>query len=159
MGNAYNWYRRSAHRSGRVSFGSARQLASGGSTTVHAVKVGGTWLVDEAEMDRVLTEDRCARAELLDIDQAYKNNRLLGRPGQRVGTAWGGYQSQATFHMSWVFGTDGMSQHWMCTTCWMSASLKHEKSQCHTCRDWSSCGQDCTLSAVTCVPCRTELLR
>lgn len=46
--NTYDWYRRSAQRSGEVSMGRRRQLAGSGQAYVHvdAKKISGRWMVD-----------------------------------------------------------------------------------------------------------------
>jgi hypothetical protein len=42
---------------------------------------------------------------------------------------------------------------WHCCNCGRLAAAKREKEECHRCRDWSSCGNDCRLSELSCLEC------
>lgn len=90
--NAYDWWRRSAQRSGRVSFGQPRQLIAGGSTDVPVYKVGNRWIVDAGAFAAAIVEHRAGHAELRYIADAYEQRRLLVPPGRRVNTSWGHYR-------------------------------------------------------------------
>ena len=45
---------------------------------------------------------------------------------------------------------------WYCSGCDAPAVTEHNKPECHTCSDWNGCGQDCTLSKLSCRACGTE---
>jgi hypothetical protein len=158
--NAYDWYRRSAQSSGRVSFGSGRQLLSGVSTELRVDKLGNRWMVKLDDLDAAMAEARAAHMELAMIDTEYEAHRLLVGPGKSVRTSWGGYSVAEHFHFSWnsmQIYQHGSAGQWICSACWKVAHMEHGKPECHACSDWGGCGRDCTLSAVTCIDCGTSM--
>ena len=45
--------------------------------------------------------------------------------------------------------------YYVCRKCERQAETKHEKEECHVCRDWiNGCGRNCTLSHLICENCR-----
>jgi hypothetical protein len=157
--NAYEWYRKGAQRSGKVSFGNTRQLVKDRTTGVSVSRAGNRWVVDAAAFEAALAEHRAALAETLAIDQAWKDQRLVVGPGESVRTSWGGYRVAEHFHVSWLAGArqyGGGYESWFCSRCWKPASTEHDRPECHTCRDWGSCGNDCTLSGIACAGCGTS---
>jgi hypothetical protein len=145
--NAYDWYRQSAARNGSVSFNNHR---------VAVVKQGRQWMVDEADLEAALTNYSGQRAHLDQMTADY-NSRIL-HPGT-VRTAGGGYTVKGAFH----FRGDDMARalkksdgFWRCNTCWTPAAREHDREECHRCRDWSSCGSDCTLGGIYCSSCGTS---
>ena len=149
--NAYEWYRRDAHRSGMVSIGE---------TSIRATKAGGSWLVDEADLDRALVAHRERRAEVRRVTADYKAGVLHGHDGEMLETEWGGYRRRDPFHFAWSdyeVGRRRSDGTWYCSRCMRPASTEHNNPECHTCSDWGSCRNDCTLSRVSCPTCGTEL--
>lgn len=144
--NAYDWYRQSAARNGTVSFNNHR---------ITAIKAGRRWMVDETEFEAALASYRQGRGHLERISADY-NARIL-HPGT-VRVLGGGYTVRGAFHFRWddmaraLKRSDGF---WRCNTCWAPAALEHSRDECGRCRNWSSCGRDCTLSRIFCCKCGT----
>jgi hypothetical protein len=42
---------------------------------------------------------------------------------------------------------------WICNTRWTVATEDHDGEECHRCRDWSPCGNNCTLTRIWCRTC------
>jgi len=147
--NAYEWYRRAAHRSATVWIGE---------TAIPASKAGGTWFVDESDLDRALAAHRQHRADVIQITADYASGVLHGQDGDTLETEWGGYRRRDLFHFAWSDvevarkRSDGT---WYCSRCLRPASTEHDNPECHRCSDWGSCGSDCTLSRVFCLTCGT----
>lgn len=145
--NAYDWYRRSAQRYKQVSIHG---------TTIEAVKVGRQWMVEEADLNVALAavkEERARQAQ-----QTADYQRRVLHPGT-VRIEGGGYRVSGAFHFRW----DDMSRArgrsdgaWICNTCWTVATEDHDGEECHRCRDWSPCGNDCTLTRIWCRTCGAE---
>lgn len=95
--NAYDWYRRQAQRSGRVSFGYAMQI-SPHRIDVRAAKIRGAWMVRSADFKDAMAEHRAAMAERRAFTQDYRDHVLHGRPGDTLFTELGGYHLYADFH-------------------------------------------------------------
>jgi hypothetical protein len=158
--NAYDWYRRGAQQGGRVSFGRARQLVPGVTTEVHVQKVGNKWMVNAGAFDAAIAELRASQTELEQITNDYDEHRLAVGPGQGARTTWGSYEVYEDFHAArnaYALTPDNGTGHWTCSRCWESATLEHNKPECHTCSDWGSCGRDCTLSRIVCIDCGTSM--
>lgn len=142
-------FRRSAARDGRISVGG---------TKVPAWKVGGRWMVDTTDVEQAITaclaEQERVRQATVDYDA-----HVLHTDGGTVRTTWGGYRVGPAFHFVWNDmaiarrDSDGL---WICNSCWTPARAEHEREECHRCRDWSPCGQHCTLSAIVCPTCGTR---
>lgn len=158
-GNAYDWFRRDAQRTGHVHFGNHRQLVGGATTEVPVRKISNKWVVDVDVFEAALAEHRAARDELQYITDEYELHHLLTDPGGQLRTTFGGYRVGKEFHVYWnssVRPWDGYTEWWVCNGCWKSAHLEHNKEECHTCEDWGGCGRDCTLSAIFCPDCGTR---
>lgn len=160
--NTYEWWRESAKERGRVSFGVERQFgerdASG--TSVEVFRVGRRWFVHVKDVERALREHQAAQDELRAVTDAYSRRELLGASGQPVKTTWGHYTRRGAFHeraASRAGTGEGASGYWVCNECWQAAEEEHGWPECHLCRDWGSCGRNCTLSAVGCRACGTRI--
>ena len=145
----------------RVELGHGRQLVPSDSTTVPAYKVGPRWFVDEQKFTTAHNEIVLARQELRDISRQYsEEHRLVGASGQTIRTTWGYYIAGACFHERVDHHTahhgGGGSLH-RCNGCWARVTYEHNRPECHRCRDWSSCGRDCTRSAMLCENCGTRV--
>lgn len=145
--NAYDWYRRDAHRSGTVSLGGL---------TMPVVKVGRSWLVEEGDVGRAIEAhyERVAevRAATTDLDAGI----LRGRDGGQIETDWGHYTRRDPFHFRWSAYEGGRRRSdgaWYCNTCMTPAATEHNNPECHRCSDWGDCQTDCTLSRVFCPAC------
>ncbi len=117
-------------------------------------------MVDAVEFRRAVEEHHAALAEREQLTVDYRNHVLHGEPGTTVYTAFGGCRVYGDFHQSWnssVTRWKGGAEWWICSRCWGTPTLRHDKPECHTCSDWGSCGRDCTLSLVACQPCGTSL--
>jgi hypothetical protein len=49
------------------------------------------------------------------------------------------------------------SGSYKCISCGGVAQEVHGNDECHRCEDWGGCGRDCTLSAVACKTCGTQM--
>jgi len=147
--NAYDWYRKQAHRDGEV-------WLSG--VYVAAVKVGNQWTVAVSDVDGAITAHRNQMAEQHQATADYKAHILHGGDGAIVSTDWGGYRVSGAFHFAWndyKVGTWTSNGVWYCNACFKPAQSEHEREECHTCSDWGGCGRDCTLSRIFCSDCGT----
>ena len=145
--NTYEWYRKSAQRSGTVSIGSL---------SVPAYKHKGTWHVDDKKFTEAIEHHRRGIQYLKKVTSDYAKGIIHGKDGETTYTEWGGYQIHGNFRFVWSesqrlrmksYGT------WYCNKCNIIAETEHEKKECHLCRDWNGCGRDCTLSRVYCPKC------
>ncbi|MEU1631079.1 hypothetical protein ABZ746_38730 [Streptomyces sp. NPDC020096] len=146
-GNAYDWYRRSAHRDGTVWIAS---------TCIPAIKRGRTWTVKAAAVDQAIAAHRAEQTRIAQRTADYKQHILEKDGGQ---TEWGGYRVSGDFHFAWndyMQATMRSSGYWYCNTCWEPAQREHGRDECHRCRDWSPCGADCTLTRIYCPECGTS---
>ncbi|WP_284747755.1 hypothetical protein [Amycolatopsis sp. RTGN1] len=148
--NTLQWYRSSAQRYGVIHVGPA---------SVPARKVNGRWTVAAADLDQALLVHRAGQDRLRQVNADYDAHQLHGADGDTIRIRRGGYRRHGAFHFVWddqavaLREADGL---WRCNTCWAPARLEHEAAECHRCRDWGSCGHDCTLSAITCPTCGTR---
>ncbi|MDV8004549.1 hypothetical protein [Rhodococcus sp. IEGM 1318] len=142
--NSYDWYRKCASRDGTVWFGGPR---------IATVKQGRRWMVDEADLEDALLKHRGQRA-YVDLMTAEYDSRILH--SGTVLTIGGGYWVKGGFHFIWK-DIDGAHQQssgfWRCNTCWAASATERNREECHRCRDWSPCGNDCTLSRIYCSTC------
>jgi hypothetical protein len=106
---------------------------------------------------------RSNRPSTPEIDEATVNaqNEIFDtREGVTIRTHYGGYWNRGGFRFEWsdlrrAQGvTDGT---WYCIACNKIASEKREREECHECRDWNGCGQDCTLSEIYCKVCEGSM--
>jgi hypothetical protein len=150
-GNAYDWYRRSAARYGQVSLGVA---------TLSAWKQGRQWMLDAADVEQALAAHEERIAERKRVTEDYAAHVLHAVDGASAETDWGGYRVRRDFHFAWsdyARMTQRSSGCWYCNTCFTPVQEEHSREECHTCRDWGGCGQDCTLSGIYCPGCGTSL--
>ena len=150
-GNSYDWYRKQAHQNGKVYFGGLH---------IEAHKDGRSWIVYADDLARASAEDARRRAVTQDVTKAYEEHRLVVGSGQSATTTWGGYRVTGCFHITysnrgWQYG--GGDGPWRCNTCWTVAGTERNKEECHRCRDWSPCQNDCQLSRVFCDTCGTSM--
>jgi hypothetical protein len=140
--NSFNWFRK--HR-----------------PIPGTVKVSGRWMVDECQLDEVLDAVRRQQAARRQATEDYRQHVL--HPGI-VNTEWGSYQAGEQFHTAYYRRPgepDTVVRY--CNNCvgpdggFVPASTEHDKPECHRCRDWSPCGQDCTLSRIYCQSCQATL--
>ena len=158
--NSYDWYRRGAQQSGAVNFGRPRELVQGATTRVPVQKVGMQWMASRSAFASAIVEHRAGLAEVDETTRAYDDHRLVVGPGGTARTTWGSYRVAADFHSTWSIRAaiqGPTSPAWVCSRCWQSAALEHNRPECHTCSDWNGCGRDCTLSAVLCPGCGTSM--
>jgi hypothetical protein len=149
--NAYDWYRRSAQRGGTVSLGPGE---------VPTTKIGNKWYVSRADLSEALAAHRADIALLKLRTEDFHQNILHGIDGDTIYTEFGGYRRQGPFHFVWSTyerKTGRSDGAWYCSTCFKPTTTLHEKEECHRCRDWSPCGNDCRLSAVLCKSCDLRL--
>jgi hypothetical protein len=150
--NAYEWYRREAHRSRSVSIGRER---------IPARKVGGVWSVDDVDLQRCIDahRERIASRKAATVD--YDNRVLRGGVGDSVEVDWGCYEIRAGFHLALTRSRrpplEGHGESWYCSSCWQPARTEHDREECRRCENWSGCGRDCTLSRVFCAKCGSSL--
>ena len=150
--NSYDWYRKSALGEGTVWMGSR----------VPVVKVRGRWLIKECDVLDAIDASKREADDRREATLDYDNHILHGAVQDSIQTTWGYDQREADFHFHFdrVTSYQGRSNgSWICSACWIPASLEHDKPECHTCADWGGCGRDCTLSAVVCSRCRTRMQR
>jgi hypothetical protein len=142
--NAYDWYRRSAQRYNQVWIHS---------NPIAVVKVGRQWMVEEADLNVALAAVREARAR--QSQQTADYQRRVLHPGT-VRIEGGRYRLSNAFHFRWndMARARGRSDGvWICNTCWTVATEDHDGEECHRCRDWSPCGNNCTLTRIWCSTC------
>lgn len=155
-----SWQKRSREYS-NIEIGRCRQFAVGSSTRVQTEKIGGRWCMDEQSFTVALNEMTLACAEVRSTSELYEQRQLRGDPGQRVETTWGYYIVSSPFHERInpiaAYHRGSGSQH-VCNECWVPASYEHNRPECHRCRDWTSCGGNCTRSAMTCPNCSARLV-
>lgn len=145
--NAYSWYRQHAATYGLVWISDDR---------IPAVKQGRQWMVDKDEFETALTKHQEKHGHILQMNTDYYS-RIL-HPGT-VKLRDGGYTKRGDFHYRWSDIARARmkgSGTWYCNTCWAPAANENNREECHRCRDWGSCGRDCTLSEIHCPTCGTS---
>lgn len=150
--NAYEWYRRSAHSSGKAFIGE---------TDVSARKHGGAWLVASEDVDAAIEGHRRHIGRRREITEDYERGVLHGQDAETIQTDWGTYRHRGPFHFATSDYEAGRRQSdgtWMCSKCMKAAETEHNRPECHRCSDWGSCGTDCTLSRVFCLTCGTSFV-
>jgi hypothetical protein len=81
--------------------------------------------------------------------------RRILHPGT-VRIVGGGYRVNGSFHFLWndmARATRRSDGGWICNTCWTVATEDHDGEEYHRCRDWSPCGNNCTLTRIRCRTC------
>lgn len=149
--SSYDWYRKDAHGRNRVRLGQ---------TDIPAYKLGGRWMVVKEDLQRALVAHRDHLSLIHNVTVNYENAVLRPELGPTVETEWGGYRIEGDFHFVWsaeqVYRKRSNGA-WKCNTCFELAKTEHNREECHRCRDWSDCGNDCTLSRVFCTQCGTSI--
>ncbi|MCW2093409.1 UNVERIFIED_ORG: hypothetical protein M2328_006762 [Rhodococcus erythropolis] len=145
--NAHDWYRKCATRDGTVRLGDHR---------IAVFKQGRRWMVDETDLEDALIKHCEQRAQVDRMTSDYDSRILHPDTVVIVG---GGYWVKGGFHFLWN-DTDRARRRsngfWRCNTCWDPAASERNAEECHRCRDWNSCGNDCTLSRIYCPTCDTS---
>lgn len=80
--------------------------------------------------------------------------------GESVLTQSGGYFIKGSFRFEWKNYEKERGRiigKWYCLTCNKEAGTEHLKPECNICRDWGTCGHDCTLSKVFCPKCGSKI--
>lgn len=124
-----------------------------------ARKVGGTWMISVEELESAIEARSAERAKIAHVTADYERRILHGEPGQTIRTEWGFYTVYKGLHSITVSSPDPAwngTQSWYCSVCWKPAETEHDNPECHTCRDWNGCGQDCTFSRAFCPKCGTS---
>ncbi|MDF1539401.1 MAG: hypothetical protein P1Q69_10925 [Candidatus Thorarchaeota archaeon] len=145
--NTYEWYRKSAKKYGTVSFGH---------TSVSAFKKEGIWYVNEEEFLGAIQIHREYIEKGKKITEDHRRGIIHGSDGDTIETEWGGYRIRGPFRFEWSnyeVIRKKSSGRWICNSCNSAAQTEHKKEECHLCRDWNGCGNDCTLSRVFCSKC------
>jgi hypothetical protein len=145
--NSYGWYRQRAQRHGTVLVGR---------TEITVWKEKGAWNVDRKKFQVAITTHRERRAHVAKVSSDLSRGIIHGRAGDVLETSAGGYSIRGIFRLVW--SDHERARHrsygaWYCNRCNQPSETKHEKEECHRCADWNGCGQDCTLSEVSCVSC------
>jgi hypothetical protein len=151
ISNSYDWYRKDAQGRNRVRLGQI---------DIPAYKVRNRWMVAKEDMQRALVAHRKHLSLLHDVTVDYQNKILHPELGPTAAMEWGGYSIDGQFHFVW--STYEVYQKrsggvWKCNTCFALTQCEHNRTECHRCRDWSDCGNDCTLSRVFCTQCGTSM--
>jgi hypothetical protein len=146
--NTYGTYRKYAAEWGKVPLG----------VEVSAYKdARGRWVVRRADLARGLTAERARQKRRAQAGADYKRHVLRGRDGERIWTDSDSYyERRGAFHIRYdrrVSRWEGNGRSWMCNKCWTQAVEEHAYDYCLRCDDLGDCGQDCTLSAVSCETC------
>ncbi|MFF0099675.1 hypothetical protein ACFYO8_10110 [Micromonospora sp. NPDC005257] len=147
-GNAYSWYRDQAHRDGTVFMGGQR---------VPVVKVSGRWMISSKDVAQAVEAVRRERTEIAQRTTDYEAGVL--HEGSIELTGGRHYTVRGSFHLLTVPQPMAPADSWwICNTCRRSAMMQHDPDrECHRCRDWSPCSNDCTLVGVSCPTCGTSL--
>jgi hypothetical protein len=150
-GNAYDWYRRSAQRSGYVSIGR---------TSVPASKGSRGWTILEADLNRAIAAHREYVEYVERATADYERQELHGAVGDSVETTWGGYRRKGDFHFVWShyeIGTRSSDGSWFCSRCFRPAHTRHQRPECSSCSNGWPCRNDCRLSSMSCPDCGTSM--
>jgi hypothetical protein len=150
-GNAYDWYRRNAQE-GRKVFDINAPYGAQGSTR----KIGRVWMISVKELEDAIKAHRGEKDKIKRATEDYKRHILHGKTGSTIQTTWGFYTVHKGIHSTTLSSPDPAwngAKSWYCSVCWKPAETEHNNPECHRCRDWSSCGQDCTFSRAFCPKC------
>jgi rubrerythrin len=148
VSNAYEWYRKDAHRSGTVYIGGGR---------IPAVKVGSQWTVMVSDLEAALTSHQERRAHIARVTEDYEAHVL--HEGDQVLT-WGGYRNHGDFHFAWnnyEVGRRKSDGSWYCNVCFTPARHENNQLDCPVCTDRGSCRGDCFSITIYCPQCGTRL--
>jgi hypothetical protein len=149
--NSYDWYRRSAHLRGQVTFGGS---------ALSVWKNGKGWWVADSDVASAMQTHSDDRAQLAQNTFDVRRGIVHGKDGDVVALEGGGYQVRGSFRFVWNDQARILKEShgcWFCNACNAVAKTRHDKPECHRCRDWNSCGQDCTLSEIYCETCGVRL--
>lgn len=142
--SSYETYRSWAARQGKVSMG-------GHLTPIF--KQGRRWMVEESDLELAVAKHRETYGKQAEMAEDYKA-RILHQGS--VVMDGGGYRVSGLFHLVWsdiAIARMKSNGSWRCNSCWGPATTEHKGEECHKCRDWGSCGGQCTLNALTCRTC------
>lgn len=145
--NAYDWYRKSAQKSGSVSIGSKK---------IAARKMGTTWYVFRRDLEAAIENHRKNIAELKQRTLDYKDQILHGNDGETISTEFGGYRRRGSFHFVWSnydIGRKRSNGSWVCSVCFRPADVSHNPDECSQTTDWRECDRDCAASTPSCEHC------
>jgi hypothetical protein len=147
-GNAYSWYRNQAHRGGTVFMGGQ---------PVPVVKVSGRWMISKDDVTQAVEANQRDRAEVAQRTADYQAGIL--HEGSVELTGGRSYTVRGPFHLLTVPQPMAPTDRWwICNTCRRPATTQHDPArECHRCRDWSPCSNDCTLVGISCPACGTSL--
>lgn len=149
--NSYEWYCRSARSCQFVSFGEVK---------IRACKIGRNWCIEEPELLEAIRLHHLHLAQIKQNTDDYIQGIVRGKDGDVIRIEGGGYEIHGQFRFAWndqdryLRKSDG---HWYCNGCNIGAETVHDREECHRCRDWNSCGTDCTLSEIYCKQCGAKL--
>jgi len=149
--NSYDWYRKSAKSHWCISIGKI---------DVSAYKKRGTWYVDKIKFFKAIAHHRGKIKQIKQNTDDYTQGIIYGSDGDIIETEWGGYRIYKNFRYVWYYylklrqKSDGT---WYCNACNNIAETKYDKEECHLCRDWNGCGENCTLSEVFCTKCQAKI--
>lgn len=150
--NAYDWYRRGAADAGLVRLGSV---------SARAEKLGGTWYVEGADVERAIAVQIAENEQVAQKTADLRRGILHGAEGEVVRIEGGWYRREGDFrfvYSDYAAGRHRSDGDWFCNRCNAPASTEHNNPECHRCADgWRPCRDDCALSAVTCRPCGARL--
>ena len=141
--NAYEWYRRDAHRSGTVWIGGLY---------LPVRKIGRTWHVDEADLERGLAGHRAHVAEVKEATDDYRRGVLHGKSGDQIELEGGGYRRRDPFHFMWSdyeVGRHKSDGSWYCDNCMRPAETESHSYE-------TSWRYERTVTRVFCKTCGTE---
>ncbi|MGW4336651.1 hypothetical protein ACWEK5_28145 [Rhodococcus koreensis] len=110
-------------------------------------------MVDEVDVEDAVSRHReqCAHADQMTADY---DSRILHQG--TVLTVGGAYEVKGGFHILWNDMAQSFRRSygfWLCNTCWDPAATERNGEECHRCRDWNACGDDCRLSRIYCSTC------
>jgi rubrerythrin len=150
VSNAYDWYRKSAQKHENISIGDLQ---------IRAFKIGREWHVDDNEFNKAIAKHRHSLSVIKENTKAFENGTLKGKTGETIKIESGSvsFSKDFMFESSDYHRLRGKSNGtWYCIRCNEPAKTEHNNPECHTCSDWGSCGDDCTLSRIYCLKCGTE---
>lgn len=142
--NVYEWYRKTAHRSGNVHIGVQ---------SIPVTKVGNQWFVGSTDLETALQSHRDWLAHIADVSADYEAHTL--HEGDQVLT-WGGYRNDGDFHFVWsnyevhCRKSDG---YWYCNGCFKPAERENDQLECPVCSERGSCRGDCAFITIYCPEC------
>lgn len=151
ISNSYNWYRKSAKKNGAMFIGNYQ---------IPAITIKRKWYVDKDKFEKAIEHHRNENRHRDQMTKDYKQGIIHGEDGDTITTEWGGYRIQIGFRFEWsdyLIARGKSNGRWICNTCNIHAKTENNKEECHLCRDWNGCGNNCTLSKVYCPNCGEQI--